>query len=496
MPVFLFISILAALFLGSRAGYITIILCGVSMIIVAVLMTNHVLSVGVDLMEISTLPISWATATIVMLFLGSMMIFGFGILQKNLTRTIKYSETQAFDLLEANNEYEIINEELRKSNEELYLSRTKAKESDRLKSAFLANMSHETRTPMNGILGFSKLLENPNLTGEKQQQYISIIQKSGARMLNIITDIVSISKIESGQMELNIQELNINEQIEHIYTLFKPECEKKGMQLLFRNALPSGEAILKTDSQKVFSILTNLVKNALKYTEEGKIEIGYARKGNYLEFYVKDTGIGIPEDRKEAVFERFIQADIADKRALQGAGLGLSISKAYVEMLGGKIWVESEKGVGSQFNFTIPYLVKNIVILNTKIEGLKKQNSVKMKLKILIVEDEEFSIEYLKVILEEYNKEILVAITGVQAVNICRDNHDIDLILMDIKIPEIDGYEATRRIREFNKDVFIIAQTAFAQSGDREKCIEAGCNNYITKPIIQDALLEIITNHF
>lgn len=498
LPIFCFMGVLAALFLGSRAGYITIFLCSIPMIIVAVLMTNNILPVGVDLMEISTLPLSWATAIIVMLFLGSMMIFGFGILQRNLTETIKYSESQAFELSEANSEYETINEELRESNEELYLSRAKAEESDRLKSAFLANMSHEIRTPMNGILGFSKLLKNPDLTGKKQQEYIGIIQKSGARMLNLINDIVSISKIESGQMELNIEELNINEQIEHIYTLFKPEVEKKGMQFLFRNDLPSGEAILKTDQQKVFSILTSLVKNALKYSSEGKIEMGYTRKGKYLEFYVKDTGIGIPEDRKEAVFERFIQADIADKKALQGAGLGLSISKAYVEMLGGEIWMESELGKGSSFYFTIEYKpeAKTSIKSSKKKKILSPEEASPMnRLKILIAEDDEASKEFLSIIIEPFAREIICVSTGNKAVEACRNNPDIDLVLMDILMPELGGYEATRQIRQFNKDIIVIAQTAFAFDGDIEKALEAGCNNHISKPIQAKELEQLLNKY-
>ncbi|MDD4823522.1 MAG: PAS domain S-box protein [Bacteroidales bacterium] len=238
---------------------------------------------------------------------------------------------------------------------ELIIAKDRAEESERLKSAFLANMSHEIRTPMNGILGFAELLKEPDLTGEEQQKYIAIIEQSGARMLNIINDIISISKIESGLMKVNIQSSNINDQIDFIYTFFKPEVERKGMTISSNYTLSSEEAILFTDKEKVYAILINLVKNAIKYSESGAIAIGYISKDNYLEFYVKDTGIGIPKERQEVIFERFIQADITDKSALQGAGLGLSISKAYVEMLGGSMWVESEVGQGSTFYFTLPY---------------------------------------------------------------------------------------------------------------------------------------------
>jgi hypothetical protein len=243
-------------------------------------------------------------------------------------------------------------EERIKNEEDLRIAKEKAEESDRLKSAFLANVSHEIRTPMNGILGFSALLSESELSGEEQQEYISIIQKSGARMLNIINEVIDISKIESGQMEINIQETNVNKQIEYIYNLFKPEAESKKIVLNYK--LLENDATIKTDREKLYAILTNLVKNAIKFTDKGYIEIGVMSRLSELEFWIKDTGIGIHIDRQKAVFERFVQADVSDIQARQGAGLGLSITKAYVEMLGGRIWVESEYGNGATFYFTLP----------------------------------------------------------------------------------------------------------------------------------------------
>ncbi|PKQ63877.1 hypothetical protein BZG02_07620 [Labilibaculum filiforme] len=252
---------------------------------------------------------------------------------------------------------------LLEKNEELIVAKEKAEESDRLKSAFLANMSHEIRTPMNSIMGFSELLREPNLTGEQQQKYVRIISESGVRMLNIIDDIVDISKIEAGLMELEIEKINVNEQIEYIHSLFNPEVAAKGMQFGFKKALSDKEAVIETDQDKLFAILSNLVKNSIKYSEKGSIKLGYElikeEDGDLLQFYVKDTGIGISEDRQVAIFERFIQADILDKMARQGAGLGLAISKSYVEMLGGKIWVESKLGKGSGFYFCLPYNIRS-----------------------------------------------------------------------------------------------------------------------------------------
>lgn len=242
---------------------------------------------------------------------------------------------------------------------ELQRAKERAEESDRLKSAFLANMSHEIRTPMNGIIGFAELLKEPNLTGVQQQEYIQIIEKAGERMLSIINDIIDISRIEAGLMKTVIKETDINEQIEYIYTFFKPEIEAKGIEISYRNSLSAKEAIIKTDSEKLYAIFTNLVKNAIKFTKEGSIEFGYILKMDSepaeIEFYVKDTGVGISKDREDSIFERFIQADTADNLARQGAGLGLSISKAFVEMLGGRIWVVSKEEIGTTFYFTLPY---------------------------------------------------------------------------------------------------------------------------------------------
>ncbi len=395
--------------------------------------------------------------------------------------------------------------ERKKILEELVEAKEKAEESDRLKTAFLANMSHEIRTPMNGILGFAGLLKDPKLSGEVQQKYIQIIEKSGARMLNIINDIVSISKIESGIIDIHLSEMNINTQLQYVYDILKLDADNKNLKLSFNCGFTDKEATIKTDGEKFYGILSNLVKNAIKYTDSGTIEFGYnivethggASPGSAsLQFYVKDTGIGIPKDRQIAIFERFIQADITDKMARQGAGLGLTISRAYVEMLGGNIWVESEEGKGSVFYFTLPYNNEPIAETIDRRHEPSGKNETVRKLKILIAEDDEVSEMLLDEAVKLLGKEILKARTGVQAVETCKNNPDIDLVLMDILMPEMDGYEATKQIREFNKAVIIIAQTAYGLAGDREKAIEAGCNDYIAKPINKSELQALIYKHF
>ncbi|NOQ25481.1 MAG: hypothetical protein GQ564_08980 [Bacteroidales bacterium] len=243
---------------------------------------------------------------------------------------------------------------------ELVKAKNEAEKSDKLKSAFLANISHEIRTPMNGIFGFTRLLKELNLKGEPNE-YINIIEQSGVRMLNLINDIIDVSKLESGLVISDIKATNLSELIKYIYTFFKPEAKSKGIHLQSNNQITGKDIIIKTDHEKIYAVLTNLVKNAIKFTETGTIEFGYhlehnEQKTTVLKFHVKDSGIGIPKDKQEAIFDRFIRADISNEQVYEGAGLGLSIAKAYVEMLDGEIWLKSEEGLGSTFYFTIPYI--------------------------------------------------------------------------------------------------------------------------------------------
>lgn len=392
----------------------------------------------------------------------------------------------------------------KKTEDDLIAALTKAQESDRLKSAFLTNMSHEIRTPMNGILGFSDLMKAPDLSDEKKEKYISVIEKSGARMLKTINNLMDISKIEAGQIKIYLSAVNINEQMEELSDFFKEEAEKKGLQFSVKNTLTAQEAFIKSDSEKIHAILTNLIANAFKYTHEGSIEFGCYKKGDIIEFYVKDTGIGIPNNRKKAIFDRFVQADIEDREVYEGSGLGLSISKAYAEMLGGEIWVESEvenlstsEVRGSRFYFTIPHSVKMEEKTSFEASVFKEINEIQNSgFKILIADDEEIVRTYLTALVESLSKELIYANNGLEAVELCRKHPDIDLILMDVKMSGINGYEATRQIRGFNKEVVIISQTAYALAGDREKALEAGCNDYISKPFKKDELLDIIGKYF
>jgi CheY-like chemotaxis protein len=355
---------------------------------------------------------------------------------------------------------------------------------------------------MNGIIGFTDLLQQPDLSGNEQQKYIDIIKKSGNRMLNTVNDIIDISRIEAGLEGLTISEVNVSEQLNYLYSFFKPEAEKKGIILIFKNENPEKDTICKTDADKFSAILTNLIKNAIKYTNKGSIEFGYNIEDgsgfSELKFYIIDTGIGIPKNRQQAIFDRFVQADIEDTQAKQGSGLGLAISKAYAEMMGGKIWLDSEEGKGSTFYFTIKnnHVSKITSIYKKDNQPIIKGENTGGNLNILVVEDDETSQHFISIVVEKYAKTIKIVNTGLEAVEVCQNNADIDLILMDIQLPGMNGYKATQQIRKFNKDVIIIAQTAYALTGDKEKAISAGCNDYISKPIDQSELGLLIKKYW
>lgn len=382
-------------------------------------------------------------------------------------------------------------------NNALTLAKEKAEESDRLKSAFLANMSHEIRTPMNGILGFADLLKDPEITELESKEYINLIRQSGARMLGIINDLVDISKIESGLIKLNLTEFNLNSQIDYLCAFFNVEAQLKGIQLTCHKEFQDAFSFIYSDQDKIDAILTNLLKNAVKFSHKGIIEFGYKVKGGFLEFYVNDEGIGISPEKHKLIFNRFIQVHSSESGHYEGAGLGLSISKAYVKMLGGKIEVHSEPGLGSRFICSIPLVqLKTETFIEAPLSA--DQSIVQIlnkKLKVLVADDNEISLIYLKKMVAPIAREILLATNGKEVITLMHEHPDTDLLLVDVKMPEMNGLEATKIIRGFNNNVIIIAQTAYAMSGDRETAMLAGCNNYISKPIDRQKLFGLLGNY-
>ncbi len=370
----------------------------------------------------------------------------------------------------------------------------KAEESDQLKSAFLANMSYTIRTPMNTILGFLDLLKQPDLDVAQKEDFIRIVNKSAQRLLGTINDIVEISLIESGQSEVHISEVNIEEVMGQYLMFLQPQAEEKGITLRISEQIKDEGALIRTDKYKLDGTMINLINNAIKFTREGTIEIGNYLRRNSLVFYVKDTGEGIPANRLDAIFDRFVQADMNLPRAQEGSGLGLAIAREYIRMLNGKIWVESEQGQGSTFYFSIPYNPAKRAKVAAETVEVSQERAPEVYT-VLIAEDDELSFHFLEVILKKESFRIIRTETGEETVQALRDNPDIAIVLMDIKMPGMDGLQATRVIRKFDKNIPIIAQTAHALDGDREKALEVGCNDYLSKPIKRDELLKAVSHY-
>ena len=412
---------------------------------------------------------------------------GLSVLGVDITQRVIYEH----NLVRKNEIIKKRNSQLRIINEELKAAKEKAEESDRLKSAFLANMSHEIRTPMNGILGFAELLQDPRLTDKEAQEFISLIRISGNRMLGIINDLIDISKVESGLAKVSPATVEINSQIDFLYNFFRPEAEARGLELQFHKGLMDIRSSITSDKEKIYAILANLIKNAIKFSASGKIEFGYSLKNGFLEFFVKDEGIGIPAEKQHAVFERFVQADNSLSSNYEGAGLGLSISKAYVEMLGGNIWLTSQPGTGTTFHFTIPYIPSKVAEHNPA-DQYENAQAEYGSFNVLIADDDAISLKLLEKMISPLGGEITIAGSGALAVELCRNYPDLDIIFMDVRMTGMDGLTAAKEIRKFNREVTIIAQTANALSGDREAALEAGCNDYLAKPLDKDKITSVL----
>ena len=398
-------------------------------------------------------------------------------------------------LKEQNEELKVKNTNIQIINRELNKAKEKAEESDRLKSAFLANMSHEIRTPMNGIIGFSGMLNESGISEEKRMFYIDIITQSSHQLLSIVNDLLDISKIETGQMELNEDKIFLNALMDDLYSFFKPKADESKISLTHYKGLADEHSTIYSDGFKIRQILSNLVSNALKFTQKGQITFGYNPKDNELEFFVEDSGIGIDLEMHEKIFERFRQADDATTRRYGGAGLGLSICKGYVELLGGKIWLDSLPDNGSTFYFTTNYQPVDTSVKAFEPEQIKYDDPDLKGFTILIAEDEEFNFLFIKEVLENHHMQVIHAKDGKEAWDKCIQYPEINLVLMDIKMPNMNGFEATRLIKERNPNLPIIAQTAYAMADDKEKILKAGCDDYISKPLKKEQLLKLLKKY-
>jgi signal transduction histidine kinase len=384
---------------------------------------------------------------------------------------------------------------LRKTAEDQLISaKEKAEEGNRLKTAFLHNISHEIRTPLNAIVGFTALLDNNELTAEAKKQYIDTIYQSSNQLLSIITDIVDISNVVTGQTRVHPGVVNINTIIRNLYDQYSIRAARQKLSIRYTLSLPEDKALFQTDRTKVIQILSNLLDNALKFTKRGKIDIGYQVKDNIVEFMVSDTGIGISNDKQSRIFDRFYQIESSSARKYGGTGLGLSICKAYAELLGGSIRVESELDTGTTFYLTLPFKLqpkhntKNKMVQDKPIQSFSGKT-------LLIAEDDDINYLVVEQTLKSGDLKLIRAVNGAEAVEICRVNDKINLVLLDLKMPVMDGLEAMKRIREFRPDLPFVALTAYAFESDRRNAIEHGCVDYISKPFSKKLLLEVMAKH-
>jgi signal transduction histidine kinase len=393
-------------------------------------------------------------------------------------------------LKEQNEEYLSINEELSQTIEELALAKERAEESDQLKRAFLQNMSHEIRTPLNAILGFSNLLKLSGINSDDSSKYTDIIVQSGNQLLSIVTDILTISSIDTGQEKLNETTFDLGNLMNALRTIFQPIANQKKLTLLLHPDSSGLIENIKTDKTKLQQILSNLLTNAIKYTHAGSIEFGYTLKNNFLEFFVKDTGIGINPKHHTVIFERFRQVPQENNAFYGGTGLGLAISKGQIELLGGKIWLNSEQEKGSTFYFTISY--KPVAKTPTHYSSETINLKLNPNLFVLIAEDEQNNFLFLKELLKPLTTNIIHAQNGKEAIRLFQENPQIKIILMDIKMPVLDGFEAAKAIHQINPNVSIIAQTAFTTI-DKEIMEDANFCGYVSKPINKAKLFSVLS---
>ena len=383
---------------------------------------------------------------------------------------------------------------------ELIKAKEKAEKADHLKSSFLANMSHEIRTPMNGILGFAELLKSYDITEEEKHEYLGLIEKNGKQLLNLMNDIIDIARIEAGEMRLQHKKFDLNHFLDDIYQTLRNQHADKLKSIDFHLVKDSEQRIfLFSDPGRLNQIISNLLDNAFKYTEKGSIEFGYrlnytVNKVQYIKFFVSDTGKGIGKKDQPLIFQRFGQVRELDEYKPEGTGLGLSISKNLVHLLEGRIWFESQKSKGSTFYFIIPDIREEKEEEEVVAKAAEDKSDGQTKT-ILIVEDDLINQKYLERILSVKNINLLDAKTGEKAIELVRKHPGIDLILMDIRLPGMNGYETTKAIKAISPDMPVIAQTAYALEDDYSKSLAMGCDDYISKPIDKNVLFEKLNNY-
>lgn len=393
--------------------------------------------------------------------------------------------------------YLIITEDIterKRLTQELIQAKEKAEAGDKLKTAFMQNISHELRTPLNGILGFASLIAQPNLSEETKKSYLNILNTSSDRLLATITNYMDISLIASGNQEVHKSNCNPATMLTELNYAFAPTAEEKKLALNLHIQEEDKSFTLYTDELLLKKSISQLLDNAIKFTTKGQIDFGFSVADNTIQFFVTDTGVGIDKESHTNVFESFMQENISINRGYEGSGLGLSIARGFIQLLGGTITMESEKGTGSHLTISIP--VESTTATDRKPKPRHDHFFSKKEIPtILIAEDDELNYLYTKTVLEEASFVVLRAENGKEAVELCLSHPEISLVLMDIKMPIRDGFEATNLIKQQNKGLPIIALTAYAMVGDRQKALDAGCDDYLSKPVMASQLLDLVAKY-
>jgi len=383
--------------------------------------------------------------------------------------------------------------EKRRMIEDMIIAKEKAEAGDRLKTAFINNISHEIRTPLSGIVGFSEMILSPDISIENKTAFNDIIKKSSVRLMNTITNYLDISLLVSGNMEVRNTQFSLNSFLDDIKEKFASTCFSANIELTILKPTIPADIQISSDTELLKKIFTHLLDNAVKFTKYGKITFGYRKKAADLEFFVNDTGIGIDADKTKLIFEYFMQADISHTRRYEGSGLGLSISGELVKLLGGHINLKSVRNEGSSFYFSLP---ASVIVPEPETKDVKiTQPGWISKPVILVAEDDDFNFKYLEIVLKRENYFVLRAANGSEAVDICHSNPEVNLILMDMKMPVMGGLEATRKIKEFLPDLPILALTAFVSARDESEAYDAGCIEFLTKPVNKPRLLVSLQKH-
>jgi signal transduction histidine kinase/CheY-like chemotaxis protein len=400
-------------------------------------------------------------------------------------------------LLENRKQIDQLNSEKAKLFKLIEVQTTKIQEVDLLKTSFVANLSHEIRTPLNGILGFAELLKKKDISSEKREMYADIIYNNGQQLLNIITDVIDLSKIYADQLIIEEKQVLLKQLLDHLQFIYQNELkrnEKSNIKLSINTHVENNDIIILTDGTRLQQIFQYLLSNAIKFTHTGEISFGFKIEKNKVVFHVKDTGIGITPEHKKFIFDHFRQANESISREYGGTGLGLAISKKLVELMGGEIWVESEVNIGTTFYFTLP-LKKSLQdsVQDTPAQQDKHIPTFKGK-QILLVEDDQTSYLLIKAVLEEIGAKITRVDNGLDSIQMCKDLNP-DLVLMDIQLPKMNGYDAVKNIRLTQPNKIIIAITANAFEEDRQKCMAIGCNDFLAKPVSKDLLINTIAKY-